>query len=75
MFCATSLVTYEACQYRRMQELHGVKRAVEIIDKKKAEKEAQFAEKKAKFMAMKAEKARQAEEEAKKTEKAWWKVW
>ncbi|RPA85712.1 hypothetical protein BJ508DRAFT_411714 [Ascobolus immersus RN42] len=75
MFIATSLIAHEACQYRRMKELQGVAKAVEIIDKKKAEKEALYAEKKAKFLAMKAEKAKQAEEEAKKGDKSSWKLW
>ncbi|KAI9840117.1 MAG: hypothetical protein M1838_004212 [Thelocarpon superellum] len=37
-FIGLSFVVYEFCQYRRHRELEGVRRAVEIIDGKNAEK-------------------------------------
>ncbi|KAI5790653.1 hypothetical protein DFH27DRAFT_468689, partial [Peziza echinospora] len=33
MFCGSSLVVYETCQYRRWKERRGVKRAIEIMER------------------------------------------
>jgi cytochrome c oxidase assembly protein subunit 20 len=40
-FVFAALANYEFCQYKRMLERSHMKRAVEIIDRKKAEKEAE----------------------------------
>lgn len=66
----TSVGAYEFCQYRRRKEIEGMKRVVEIIDKKKAEKERWLKEA---AEAKKVEEERLAEE--KRRQEKWWKVW
>ncbi|RFU26617.1 hypothetical protein B7463_g9715, partial [Scytalidium lignicola] len=71
-FVLLSFASYEYCLYKRSLEKAQVKRAVEIIDRKKAEKEAQA-------KAAREERRRRKEEEEKRIEvernKRWWKVW
>ncbi|KAI9829580.1 MAG: hypothetical protein M1819_006085 [Sarea resinae] len=71
-FCIASFATYEYCQIKRRLEMEGMKRAVEIIDRKKAEKE------KAAREAMEAKRAafeeRKRLEEEEKQRKSW-KFW
>lgn len=43
-FAGASLVTYEFCQYRRSREKVGMQRAIEIIDRRKVEREEQIKE-------------------------------
>lgn len=38
-FCFGSFAMYEFCQRKRQLEMQGLKRAVEVIDRKKAEKQ------------------------------------
>ncbi|KAM3081738.1 hypothetical protein ACMFMG_005184 [Clarireedia jacksonii] len=71
-FVFTGLGAYEFCLYRRRLERAHMKRAVEIIDRKKAEKEAQAEEKRRERRRLKEEADRKAEEEAKKSK---WKFW
>ncbi|CAL3968977.1 hypothetical protein PZA11_004918 [Diplocarpon coronariae] len=71
-FVFGSLARYEFCLYQRKLEIQQMKRVVEIIDRKKAEKEA--ADK-----AMRDERRKLKEEADKKAEEAanakWWKLW
>ncbi|KAG9236053.1 hypothetical protein BJ875DRAFT_372948 [Amylocarpus encephaloides] len=71
-FIFASLANYEFCQYRRMLEKSHMKRAVEIIDRKKAEKEAEAKKKRDERRRSKEEADAKAEEEAKKKG---WKFW
>ena len=69
-FAFAALANYEFCLYRRRLEKAQMKRAVEIIDRKRAEKEAQ--------MKAARDERRQAKEEAdRKTQEAkkGWKFW
>ncbi|KAL7272627.1 hypothetical protein RUND412_004553 [Rhizina undulata] len=74
-FAGASLVVYEYCQYRRSKEKEGMKRAVEIIDRRKAEKEKKLREKKEAEALLAAERA--AAEEARKLAESrrWYKFW
>ncbi|KAH8819434.1 hypothetical protein F5884DRAFT_760516 [Xylogone sp. PMI_703] len=71
-FVLLSFASYEYCLYKRTLEKAQVKRAVEIIDRKKAEREAQM-------QAAREERRRKKEEEERRIEearnKSWWKVW
>ncbi|KAH8687112.1 hypothetical protein BGZ60DRAFT_425039 [Tricladium varicosporioides] len=72
-FIFASFANYEFCQYRRMLEKSHMKRAVEIIDRKKAEKEAEAKAKREERRRLKEEADQRAEEEAKR--KSSWKFW
>ncbi|KAG4410923.1 hypothetical protein IFR04_015942 [Cadophora malorum] len=72
-FVFASFANYEFCLYRRRLERQHMKRAVEIIDRKKAEKEAAAKVKREERRRAKEEADRRAEEEARR--KSWWKVW
>jgi cytochrome c oxidase assembly protein subunit 20 len=69
-FVFASFANYEFCLYRRRLEKAHMKRAVEIIDRKKAEKEAAAQAKREERRRLKEEADRTAEE-AKKS----WKFW
>jgi len=69
-FIFAGIANYEFCLYRRRLERAHMKRAVEIIDRKKAEKEA--------AAKVKREERRRAKEEADRIEeerKRRWKFW
>lgn len=66
----SALGSYEFCLYKRRLEKAHMKRAVEIIDRKKMEKEAQ-AELRRKERRRAKEEADRVEEERKKS----WKFW
>ncbi|PMD67596.1 uncharacterized protein K444DRAFT_515054 [Hyaloscypha bicolor E] len=70
-FVFASFANYEFCLYRRKLEKAHMKRAVEIIDRKKAEKEAAAQAKREERRRLKEETDRKAEEAAKKS----WKFW
>jgi cytochrome c oxidase assembly protein subunit 20 len=71
-FVFASFANYEFCLYRRRLEKAHMKRAVEIIDRKKAEKEAAAQARRDERRKAKEEADRKAEEEAKKKS---WKFW
>jgi len=71
-FVFFSFTSYEYCLYKRSLEKAHVKRAVEIIDRKKAEKEAQAQAARVERRRLKEEEDKRIEEEKKKR---WWKVW
>jgi cytochrome c oxidase assembly protein subunit 20 len=71
-FVFSGLGAYEFCLYRRRLERAHMKRAVDIIDRKKAEKEAQAEERRKERRRLKEEADRKAEEEAKRSK---WKFW
>lgn len=71
-FVFASFANYEFCLYRRRLERQHMKRAVEIIDRKKAEKEAAAKIKREERRRAKEEADRKAEEERRRS---WWKVW
>ena len=68
-----SAVTYEVCQYRRQKEKVGMQRAVEIIDRRKAEREKALMERRE--ASRKAAEERAAKKEAERLEslKPWYK--
>ena len=70
-FIFAAAANYEFCSYRRRLEKAHMKRAVEIIDRKKAEKEAAAQAKRNARRAAKEEADRSAEEAKKKS----WKFW
>ncbi|KAH8777197.1 hypothetical protein BGZ57DRAFT_761631, partial [Hyaloscypha finlandica] len=70
-FVFASFANYEFCLYRRRLEKAHMKRAVEIIDRKKAEKEAAAQAKREERRRLKEEADRKVEEAAKKS----WKFW
>lgn len=72
-FVFVSLGSYEFCQYRRMLEKAHMKRAVEIIDRKKNEKEAEAKLKRDERRRLKEELDKKAEEALKN--KSSWKFW
>lgn len=63
-----SVIQFEVCQYQREQERAAMARAVEIMDRKQAEKKAK-AEEVARLRAEAREKAKQA------AQKSWYKFW
>lgn len=68
---------YEFCLYRRRLERAHMKRAVEIIDRKKVQKEEQARVKREERRRLKEEADKRAEEEGKRA-KSWaggWKFW
>lgn len=70
-FIFAGIANYEFCLYRRRLEKAHMKRAVEIIDRKKAEKEAAAQAKRVERRKAKEEVDRLAEEAKKKS----WKFW
>ncbi|KAL9095506.1 MAG: hypothetical protein Q9165_002377 [Trypethelium subeluteriae] len=75
-FCAISFFSYEYCQFRRGMEKDGMRRAVQVMDEKRADREAKM--KAAREERRKAkEEADRKEEESKKSWKSWngWKFW
>lgn len=71
-FVFASLANYEFCLYRRRLERTYMKQAVEIMDRKKIEKEAAAKAKRDERRRLKEEADRKAEEAAKAR---WWKFW
>ncbi|RDW63965.1 cytochrome c oxidase protein 20 [Coleophoma crateriformis] len=71
-FVFASFANYEFCLYRRRLEKQYMKRAVEIIDRKKMEKEAEREKIRMERRAAKEEADRKAEEAAKRSS---WKFW
>ena len=72
-FAFAALANYEFCLYKRRIERQHMKRAVEIIDRKKVQKEAEVRKKREERRAAKEAEDRKAEEAAKK--KGSWKLW
>lgn len=72
-FCFLGLGAYEFCLQKRRIEKANMKRAVEIIDRKKVEKEKQAQEKREARRKAK-EEADRAEEEA-SNKKSGWSIW
>lgn len=70
-FIFAGIANYEFCLYKRRMEKAYMKRAVEIIDRKKAEKEAAAKVKRDERRRAKEEADRKADEAAKKS----WKFW
>ena len=70
-FIFAGIANYEFCLYRRRLEKAHMKRAVEIIDRKKAEKEAAAQTKRVERRKAKEEADKLAEEAKKKS----WKFW
>jgi len=70
-FIFAAFANYEFCLYRRRLEKSTMKRAVEIIDRKKAEKEAAVKAQREERRRLKDEADKKAEEAAKKS----WKFW
>jgi hypothetical protein len=71
-FVFVAFANHEFCQYRRFLEKSHMKRAVEIIDRKKAVKEAEAKQKREERRRRKEEADKAAEEAAKKSS---WKFW
>ncbi|RDL32669.1 Cytochrome c oxidase protein 20, mitochondrial [Venustampulla echinocandica] len=71
-FIFAAFANYEFCQYRRMIEKAHMKRAVEIIDRKKAEKEAAAQAKREERRRLKEEADNKAEESGNKSR---WRFW
>lgn len=74
-FVFASFANYEFCLYRRRLEKSHMKRAVEIIDRKKAEKEAAAKARRDERRRLKEEADRKAEEAQKNSWKNWVKFW
>ncbi|KAG0123569.1 hypothetical protein HOY82DRAFT_495113 [Tuber indicum] len=72
-FAGTSAITYEVCQYRRHKEKAGMRRVVEIIDRKKAEREKVLVERKEAAMRAAEERAVKKEAERLESLKPWYK--
>jgi cytochrome c oxidase assembly protein subunit 20 len=72
-FVFAAFGNYEFCLYRRRLERAHMKRAVEIIDRKKVEKEEAARLKREERRRLKEEADKKAEEDAKR--KASWKFW
>lgn len=71
-FVFASLGNFEFCQYKRTLERSYMKRAVEIIDQKKVQKEAAAKARREERRRLKEEADKVAEEAAKKST---WKFW
>ena len=71
MFVFGSWANYEFCLYRRTLERAHMKRAVEIIDRKKGEKEEEARVKREERRRLKEEVDRREEEMRLKKEKGW----
>jgi len=75
-FCFGSFAAHEVCKSNMKKERDGMKRAVEIMDRKKLEKEKQKEEMRAARRRTKEkEDARREAEERRRKERPWWKVW
>ncbi|KAI9822488.1 MAG: hypothetical protein M1827_000207 [Pycnora praestabilis] len=74
-FCLASLGMYEFCQIRRGMEKKGMKRAVEIMDQKKMEREDKMKASREARRKAKEEADRLAEEEEEAKKKNNWKFW
>lgn len=74
-FAGASLVTYEVCQYRRYREKAGMQRAVEIIDRRKVEREQQMKEKRERQQREAEERAAEEEAARLKAMRPWYKFW
>ncbi|KAI1822569.1 hypothetical protein F4861DRAFT_540846 [Xylaria intraflava] len=66
-FLLGSIIQYEYCQAQRRKELAAVARAVQIMDRREAEKKARATE----VMRLRQE----AEEKARQDQKSWYKFW
>lgn len=73
-FAGASLVTYEFCQYRRSREKVGMQRAIEIIDRRKVERDLQMQEKREKREQMRKELEERAAAEA-AARRSWYRFW
>ncbi|KAF2234741.1 hypothetical protein EV356DRAFT_514879 [Viridothelium virens] len=75
-FCAISFFSYEYCQFRRGMEKDGMRRAVQVMDEKRADREAKMKAAREERRKAKEEADRQ-EEERKKSWRPWngWKFW
>jgi cytochrome c oxidase assembly protein subunit 20 len=71
-FCFAGIGAYEFCLQKRKLEKKNMQRAVEIIDRKKAEKEAQAKAKREERRRLKEEADQKAELAAKKSS---WRFW
>ena len=71
-FCLVGIGSYEYCLAQRKIERANMKRAVEIIDRKKAEQEARMEAVRKERRRLKEEADKKAEEEAKRST---WKFW
>ncbi|SLM36533.1 Cox20/FAM36A [Lasallia pustulata] len=74
-FCFGSFLMYEFCQRKRQLEMQGMKKAAEIIDRKKVEKEKIAEQARAARRKAKEEADTRAEEEAKRKSQGSWKFW
>lgn len=66
---------YEFCQRKRQLEMQGMKRAAEIVDRKKIEKEKKAEAARAARRKAKEEADAKAEEEAMRKPQGSWKFW
>lgn len=81
-FCFGAFSMYQYCQYQRVAEKEGMKRAIEIIDRKgleRKQKEARM-ERARELRRQKKEEEEQAtyarlKEEESSSSKSWYKVW
>lgn len=73
-FAGASLVTYEFCQYRRSREKVGMQRAIEIIDRRKVERDLQMQEKREKREQVRKELEERAAAEA-AARRSWYRFW
>ncbi|KAI9739726.1 MAG: hypothetical protein M1834_006445 [Cirrosporium novae-zelandiae] len=72
----SSVGMWEFCQRRRTTEKQGMKRAVEVLDKKRLEKAEAQARKMREERLTREEATRiAAEEEEKRKRESWWKLW
>ncbi|CAJ2509441.1 Uu.00g144670.m01.CDS01 [Anthostomella pinea] len=66
-FLLGSIIQWEYCQAQRRKERAAMARVVEVVDRKKAEKEAKAAE------ALRSKQ--EADEKAQQAKKSWYKIW
>jgi cytochrome c oxidase assembly protein subunit 20 len=69
-FIFAGVASYEFCQYRRMIEKANMKRVVEVMDRKNAEKEA-----KAKAARDERRRLKEEADKAAEAKKSGWKFW
>ncbi|KAI9707556.1 MAG: hypothetical protein M1836_000517 [Candelina mexicana] len=74
-FCISSFVMYEYCHYQRRKEKNGMKRAVEILDRKKIEREEKMQAAREARRKAKEEADKLVEEEERKKKLKGWKFW
>ncbi len=74
-FCTVSFGAYQYCLIRRQIEKDGMRRAVEIMDQKRAENQARLEAKRR--AEAEAAKLAQQEEQRRENERRsqWWKIW